>query len=135
MLRARPSWAAIATRRHAAGLSAASVATTAIVVFSGLFSGSTRTQLRESVDLLGRRWGQRELSIKSAIHGRPVARSTTSPAEFTTTTAPTVTPRRQYRRRRPDAALEYPGPRPHPGADRPDSRRRAVVAGGGSHGR
>ena len=39
MVRARPSWAAIATRRHAAGLSAASVATTAIVVLSGLFSG------------------------------------------------------------------------------------------------
>ena len=35
-VRASPSCAAIATRRHAAGLSAASVATTAIVVFSEL---------------------------------------------------------------------------------------------------
>ena len=41
MVCASPSWAATATRRHAAGLSAASVATTAMVVFSGLFSRSS----------------------------------------------------------------------------------------------
>ncbi len=38
MVRASPSWAATATRRQAALLSAASVATTAMVVLSGLSS-------------------------------------------------------------------------------------------------
>ena len=63
--------------------------------------------------------------IRSAIHGRPVARSTTSPAEFTTTTAPTVTPDGKETRRRPHAALEHTDARPYPGADRPDRHRAA----------
>ena len=60
-----PSCAATATRLHAAGLSAASVATTAIVVFSGLTA--RRRAVGERGDLLGGRRDQPEL-LRS---GRP----------------------------------------------------------------
>ena len=89
MVRAKPSWAAIAMRRQAAELSAASVATTATVVLSG--SSEERSCASASIWSAGGRVSANS-SIRSAIHGRPVARSTTSPAEFTATNAPTVTP-------------------------------------------
>ena len=104
----------------AAVLSAASVATTAIVVLSGLDSSASAAARR-------RRSGRPAVaaapnsSIRSAIHGSPVAGSATSPAEFTTTIAPTVTPMSSsVDRRRSDTALEHAGARAHPGADRAD---------------
>src|SRR5690606_31122065 len=89
---ARPSCAATANRRHCAFDNAASTATTPIVVFNRLSAVPVPAEGNSP----GRR-GQRVTPNSppcsySAAYGSPVSGRTTSPAAFTTASAPTTKP-------------------------------------------
>ncbi len=114
--RASPSCAATATRRQPAGLSAASVATTAMVVFSGLVS-RCRAAYAATCSAVGAR--SPNSAASSVIHGNPVAGSSTSPAEFTTTIAPTVTPEASTLEAVPTPPLSTPARAPTPAPTQP----------------
>ena len=117
MVRANPSCAATATRRHPALLSAASVATTAMVVLSGLKLGMA---VGERSDLLGRRAqpGRTPRSDQPATATRyPVDGVTRGVDDHHRADRD---PELEHHRRRADPALEHADPRARPRAHGPD---------------
>ncbi len=118
MARASPSCAMIAKRRHPALSSAASVATTAIVV---LAPGTARPHCEKSSrsSAPSETGGWRSISpasAKSAAQKRPQSARTVEPQLLTATIAPTVAPAGENERGAADPALQPAGdgaePRP-----------------------
>ncbi|CFE60927.1 Uncharacterised protein [Mycobacterium tuberculosis] len=115
MVRANPSWAAIAMRRQAAGLSAASHAITPIVVLNGVLKAPSGDDNCASAAICSAGGALNANSpTRSAIHGKPVAGSTTLPAAFTTARTPTVTPDCRVADAVPTPPLSAPARAPTP---------------------
>ena len=117
MVWASPSWAAMATRRHPAGLSAASVATTAMVVLSGLTRVSSRRTPRSGRPAARRARTPRSGRPSTAARWRGRRRCRPRSRRRSRRPSPRVVERH---RRGPHAALEHARAGADPGADGAD---------------